>query len=383
MELLPAAERTRRALAVGALLAGAGAQALWPAAWLEELVGRVVAPVSALLVPAAALVEGPVEAAPAPRPAPVAGLAAVEEGLGLPPRVPGTVWWPVPVVERRATSWTLGVGRAFGLFEGQPVVFGRTWLGRLDRVDEEQAVLRLWTAPEEPTGAWIGGEQDGFPAICLGRREGGEPLVRQIHPDASPADGLEVRWRRREGDPPWFEQGGFRLGVLRRRGDEERREAYWAVEARVPAAAEGRVFVGLGAVPSDPPEEPRPDRAKARVRLLSDAVHGRRLGLVEAERRVLPTAVAVLGHGRAVGPVVARRGSLCWTAPVQAGAWPGPRIALVEGQEIDLASDPAALAAPGAALFSRGGGGFPRGLWLGRVGEAGGIPSDELEVVAR
>ncbi|MBC8330028.1 MAG: hypothetical protein H8E31_14915 [Planctomycetes bacterium] len=382
MELLPAAERNRRALAVGVVLALLGLQALWPEPWLERAAGRLAAPAARVLAPLSAWLSEPVEALVQPPPSPVASLASVEEGLGRPPRVPGTVWWPVPVLERRSSTWTLGAGRALGLFQGQPVVFGTTWLGRLESVSERNAVLRLWTSPDAPTGAWIGRVEGGVPAICLGRRQGGEPLVRQVHPAAEPADGDPVYWRRREGDPPWFERGQFRLGFLRRRGDEGRREGYWAVETALPVAAEGRVYIGLGAIPPDPPAERLPERAAARPALGADGVYGSRLVAIRAAAAVLPEPTALVGGGRVIGPVVTARGSLLWAAPLAPESWPGLAVALEE-TPFGLSTEPGILLRPGAPIFSRGDGRFPRGLWLGRIGEPAFAAAREMEVVGR
>ncbi|RMH00821.1 MAG: hypothetical protein D6702_13045 [Planctomycetota bacterium] len=383
MELLPAAERNRRALVAGAVLGLLAVQACWPAGRLERLVGLVVAPVQAVLAPAAALLLGPVEAAPEPEPPPVAGLAAVEEGLGMPPEVPGTVWWPVPVLERGETTWLLGAGTRHGLFEGQPVVFGRAWLGRLEKVEPDRARLRLWTSPEAPTGARIG-SGPGIEAICLGRRRGGEPLVRRLAPGAEPEDGMPVFWRHREGDAPWYEQGGFRLGVLRRRGDERRREGYWAVEPELPAAAEGRVFVGLGAVPADPPAERSPERVAAELLLAGDGVYGPGPRAVRSAVGRLPEpASAVTAGGRVAGVVVAVCGPVAWTVPVPPADWPGELVAVEPGPPTRLFAGREARSRAGALLFTRGGARFPRGLWLGRSGEPARPPDRELEVVGR
>ncbi len=384
MELLPDAERLRRGLMLASACSLVMLEAIFPQVPVEAAVDRAVAPLAEALAPLAGL---PLRGwdrlgrSPVASP-PTGGLAEAEEALGRPPAVPGLRWVAVPVLSREGASWTLGAGRAFGLAEGQAVVFGRSWLGRVHDAGEQRATLRLWTAPGEGTGARLGRGENALRALCEGRGYGEEALVRFPEPGGEPRDGEEVNWRRRSEDPPSLEGLGLQLGTLRRRGDEPRRSAYWAVEPRLPAGAEGRVFVALGALPERPLREAERYRRPARVVLPVDGVCGERSAAVELSEAV--PAVAVGGRDGLRGIVQRRRGRLSWMRRTAPEDWGAAAVAVLPSGRIAAPREPSASSGtpalvPGTWLYTRGGPTMPRGLPIGPVGGPVLRLGDELE----
>ena len=368
---LPAAERYRRGLLATLTVSAVTYQAIWPVAFVESVASTAVTPLSHVLAGAAGFVAGlPVEASSAPAPDPP-DLAAVERRLGQPPGLPGVVWLEVPVLSELPHRLVLGAGRASGLAEDLPVVFGEHWLGRLTAVKDLRAELELWTAPGARTGARLGEGESALNAVFLGRGDSGSPTVEFLGAEADPEEGWPVYWRRREEDPPSLGRLALYLGELEQMGDVERAEDVWVVRDRFPAGARGRVFVGVGALPEEPVREVEVRRAPAVPVLVSDAVWGPRLA---AARSDAPFAAAVLLRDeQVVGKVVARRGALCWIDRRAPSEWGRQSLALeAEGGALRESVSPGEVPALGGArdwLFTRAGGPLPRGLFLGRSGE--------------
>jgi hypothetical protein len=362
--LLPGAERERRALLLGAALILGGACAWWPVAPLVRFCDRALAPAAEPIATAADWVARRVAPAPttaAPTPTPPSGwLDAVERAAAQPAPIAGLVWVEVPVIgiERHGSALRLGAGRAIGLAEGMVAACGDRFLGRIAEVEDERALLLHFRAADERTGVRLtdldGAERD---AILIGRSRR-PALLAPIADGAIPAAAAVVRFRGRRSDPPALAAAGLVLGACAPHGDAQRGERAWVVDAALPTLAEGRVFVAAGALPAHPILPPAPAAAAARELLRGDAVLGARFGAC-VQDGALPAPPAVAQRaGRVLGPVLRRRGRMCWIRLDDAEHWIRREAALAA---------PAGAPAPG--WFTRGDDVVPRGLWLGAPGD--------------
>lgn len=364
MLLLPGAERERRALLLGAALILGALLSWWPVPPVERLADRALGLVAEPLAAAAFWIARQVAPAShhqASPPAPPPGwLDALERAAAVPAPVRGLAWVEVPVVgiERHGSVLRLGAGSALGLAAGMVAACGEEYLGRIAEVEEHAATLRHFTVVDERTGVRLRDahevERD---AILLGR--GVRPaLLAPIEDGAVPSHAGAITFRGRRSDPPALAAAGLRLGHAARDGDPRRGERAWTVSARLPALAEGRVFVAAGALPAQVIPPPAPASANARETLRWDAVLGTRFSAFTLDG-ALPAAPAVVQRaGRALGPVLRMRGRMGWVRRDPVEEW--------------VRRDAARAAPAGAPLhgwYTRGSGGVPRGLWLGAAGE--------------
>ena len=347
---LPDAERWRRVLASGAVLAALTLLAWWRPPLAERAAARPKTRVSGATTRAAAPLLDVLVTPPAPVPLPALaeqGLAAWERAQGQPPEFPGVAWLEVPVLEhqRSVGRLRLAAGREHGLAVDQPVAFGDSWVGRVVEVGDGVAVVLQWNAPAARTGVWLRSEAADLRAVLLGVGRGGPPVVAWIDAGVEPHAGMEVRWRPRAGDPEG-PGGALRLGRLEELEHRLPTDPAWCVPGALPSGAEGRVFVAAQAIGHELVAPPPLRRAAASGWLAADAVFGTRSVCVRQSEGL--AATVVLQEGRVLGAVGARRGPFSWVARRTPAAW---------GEEALRLED-------GAAVFTRGGGGIPRGLPL-------------------
>lgn len=366
--LLPDAERWRRVLATGALLAVLTLLAVWPQPVLERAAGALVAPLTSLLARGAGPLADAVHGVHAPAPdgtAAGSGLAAWERRHGRPPEAAGVAWLEVPVQEHRRAEGRLllAAGREYGLAPEQAVAFGGTWIGRVEKAGDGAAVVKLWTAADARTGVWLrSAAGESLRAVTLGVKSGATPLVAWLDAAAEPSAGMEVLWRPRAGDPPSLD-GVLALGTLEPSPQPLRSDPVWQVQGALPPGAEGRVYVAAQAVGPMLVAEPPLWSAPATLLLGVDAVLGP--ASVAVRRSGRDPAAVVLADERVLGRVGACRGALLWVVRRRPEAW--------GAEALDL-DDP-----PGR--YTRGDGRVPRGLLLDGVPQPGcGAP---LQAVAR
>ncbi len=359
MHFLPDAERFRRVLGATLVLGALTLQAWWPWKPLEDAAGDVLGPSARLLGAAASLLGEAVLDPRLPAPAPVpqeTGLAEMERREGTPAPLPGGFWLEVPTLShaRGSGRLVLAAGSEQGLETGQAVVFGDRWIGRIGQVVSRRAAVILWTSPDTRTGALLAPGSGEVRAICVGQGENQPPLVNWPEPGKELHSGMEVRFRAGPEDAAALGDLGLKLGILRSQGDPLRGASAWVVDEDLPAGAEGRVFVAAGAPGAPRVLDPPVVRVPFHWSLPGDAVLGDQVvaGVLEAPR---PAAVLVQA-GRVVGPVVASRGRLVWGLRRAPADWASQALSLF----------------PESPLFTRGGGGIPRGLWLGAGGT--GVP---------
>lgn len=388
MFLLPSAERYRRALAFLAVCLALSALAVWRPPVLDRLAAAALRPLASVTLPvagwAADVFHGvPVEATETP-PLPD-GLAALERELGAPPSAAGVAWLEVPVVEvhRSAGRAVLGAGKEHGIAVGQPVAFGDQWLGRIAAAGEGWSELEYWTAANAKTGVWLdSGSGPPGRAFCFGRGRDKAPVLLYKDRNSTPEPGMRLEWRAPARDfAPDFRLP-LTVGTLVSKGEQERANLVWEVHGEFPRGAEGRVFVGAGAVFRERVAEPPVRRSRANWALRADAVFGTRLAAAESYE---PLDGVLLQSGRVFGPVVARRGRLAWAYRSAPEEWAEEALAVrFESQAMEAADRLEDEALKGAPLFTRGDARIPRGLWLGHGGDRP-LPAARgvLEVVSR
>ena len=342
MFLLPIAERHRRSLLLGLLLA-----CLLVQAWVQwsplQVLGRaLVAPVAAITMPLAGQVVDRVDPRRAPETPELAStteFVQLEREQGRPADLPGVAWLEIPVYEYRRSEHKLilAAGANYGLAVDMPVVFADTWLGRLVEVGAYSAEVQLCTAAGVPTGAYlpVAAEEGEGPlrAVVEGRGREGAPLLRWVETRAEPKAGGEVRWRATLDDLPGLGRLGLRLGSAELSGDVERGAGYWQVIFELPAGAEGRVFVPAGAVAESTIAEPQIDHSPAQLALRVDGVFGSQLcGLrtLQVEQPAL-----VLNGNTVLGKVVAHRGSLLWCSLQPPETWADEALRLSDLGMVD------------------------------------------------
>lgn len=367
---LGGAERRRRTVLLAVLLSSGTLAAWWPAARLDAAVGTVTGWLGAPCTLAAGWVLGLV-AAP-PRGAvrrPERALAELEREAGMPPGLPGRLWLEVPVLAEPARDrLPLGAGADFHLGDDMLVAWGERYLGRLAAVGPTRSEVVLVSSPGVRTGAWLVAP-DGrrLEGVVLGRGGALPPVLAWREEGPPPAPGTRVLFRARPGEDPALSRGDLLLGGLRREGEASRGTEAWVVDFALPPGAEGRVFVAASAVGDRLVAEPGVGVAPARPALHGDAV------FAEAAWAVLaPEAAArgvLLADGRGVGRVLARRGPVVWVRPLRPEEW---GAASVVATAAGLRPGDLVPFDPGDR-FTRGRDGSPRGVFLGRRGDAPGV----------
>jgi len=384
--LLPIAERHRRSLLLGLLLA-----ALLLQSWMQwgplQAIGRaMVAPVAAVIMPLAGQIVDRVDPRRAPTSSNLAStteFVQLEREQGRPADLPGVAWLEIPVFEYRRSEHrlVLAAGSNYGLAVDMPVVFGDRWLGRLSEVEPFSAVVQLCSAAGVPTGAYLPiaatrGQADASAAVLRavveGRGREGVPLLRWMESQAEPKEGGQVLWRATMDDLPGLGSLGLELGTAEFTGDVQRGAGYWQVIFQMPAGAEGRVFVPAGAIAESTIAEPQIDHSPAQLALRVDGVFGAQLCGLRTLQVEQPSVV--LNGNRVLGKVVAHRGSLLWCSLQPPNAWSQEALRLSDLGMVD--PDP-------VQLFTRGDATVPRGLPIGAADTPAPVPGAQFWALTR
>ncbi|MAW61251.1 MAG: hypothetical protein CMJ94_10500 [Planctomycetes bacterium] len=379
MFLPSVAERHRRAVLLTVGVLALLAQAVLRLAPLESAGRALTAPVAEFTMPLAAWVVERVSPGAQEGLAPSLAseaLIAAEREAGRPEAVPGVAWLEVPVgrMELDRHCLLLAAGADFGLAPGMPVVYGNRWLGRIGATGPSTAEVLLASGAARRTAVVVPGDRDQLlRAVLEGRGGDHRPLIRWPEPKGEPVVGSLVRYRRGSDDPPPYAGLDLRIGSVIRVGDPDRDSAAWEVDFDLPAGAEGRVFVAAGAVSESVVAEPQVRSGATQLALRADGVFGARLCALRAAAGVRAAVATV--DDRVLGRVVAQRGELLWCslrAPAQwpASSWVGLDQNVATREEAEL-------------LFTRGGSGVPRGLFLGAQSDPAPRPVGALQVLGR
>lgn len=386
MFLLPGAERYRRVLLTVGAVAVVATQAILQVPMVDALTYRVVGPAQAAVARTAGSLAELVLGSPAvpegPEPPATSALITVERERGMPAPIPGMAWLEVPVrsLELERGRLVVAAGEDFHLAENQIVAFGDAFLGRVGAIRPFEADVELWTSADMRTGLSVH-PADGLPvqAVCFGRGSGGPAVVSWSEDETRFAVGQDLRWRPRPLDPPNLAEARLQLGQLQQVGNPARGDATWVVEQAIPVAAEGRVFVAAGAVGTRLVAEPGQSRAEATPILLPDAVLGEDWYAFSSTSDFAPTVV--MDHGRVQAKVGNWRGGWGWAKRRTPADWGEGAVALkLESGEV-LGAEAWRAHEQALPLFTRGGAGIPRGLWLGFRDDRGGWPTPRLEAL--
>ncbi len=365
MFLLPIAERHRRSFWAATALILLLLQGLMPLPAVRQTTSSAVAVVSSIVLPPAQALAGRLaparlHAAAPDSPMPPHLLREAERRAGAPPALLGAAWVEVPVARVDRTSHQLHLlgGSRLGLAPGQTVVFGREWLGRVVEVDAEHSVVRLWSAAGARAGATLRPPGVELRAVIEGRGRVASALLGWLEPHGEPEAGMQVYWRPGFEDLPALASLSLRLGHAEQAGDAQRGDAYWILQGELPAGAEGRVWVAVGAVAETLIAEPGLHRARSRLALLVDGVYGAEVAVVRVDS-TQPVAV-IFAQGRVAGRVVLQRGAHAWVRRPTLADWSQQAVRL---------SAAGAFEEEGVLWYSRGDQRLPRGLPLGRSGD--------------
>lgn len=388
MFLLPGAERYRRVMICGGIVLVLMVQAVVPWQPLEDTCNHFFGPLLRPLTEASAVTAEFIRptAEPADSNQALAGsvLVAMERRLGLPQALPGMKWLEVPVlaVEPQVGRITVAAGADFHLAEGQLVAYGSQYIGRVSAVKPFQATVELVTAPNVRTGVLLT-DSDGLQTkgVSLGRGRAGAAVLPWLQSTDRLHEGQVLTWRPRPLDPPNLSAAQLHLGMTSREGDVQRGNAVWTIDGKLPAAAEGRLYIAASAVGERLVAEPVQVRTAAKRLLLDDAVLGAGWCAV-ASSTEQPPAVFV-DRGQVGGWCSSWRGNWGWFRRVSAWQWQQDAVALetTSGQVLDVAQWQSADSA--LPLFTRGGGGVPRGLWLGNRDSPALLPASQLLVIVQ
>lgn len=386
MFLLPGAERYRRVLLTVGAVAVVAAQAILRFPAIDSLTYRIVGPIQKPVAELAGVLAevfvGRAPAADGPEPPTTSALITIERERGMPAPIPGMAWLEVPVrsLELERGRLVLAAGADFHLAEDQIVAFGDAFLGRIGAVRPFEADVELWTSADMRTGLGVmleSGERQ--PAVCFGRGSGGPAVVAWSEDETRFEVGLPLAWRPRPLDPPNLAQARLQMGQLQQIGEASRGDATWVVEQFIPVAAEGRVFVAAGAVGATLVAEPARRSSSASAFHLPDAVLGNDWFAFASGASFRPTVV--VDRGRVNARVEDWRGAWGWARRLPPAGWQDHAVALrLQTGEV-LAADAWRTFDEALPLFTRGGEGVPRGLWLGFRDDAQSWPGDHLEAL--
>jgi hypothetical protein len=385
--LLPGAERYRRVLLTVVVVILLGLQAAFRFQPVESLTNRVLGPLQGPITKSAGLVYASLLGAPpAPSsdhaPPTTSALVSTERHLGTPVPIPGMAWLEVPVraMDPQRGSLVLAAGQDFFLARGQVVAFGNSFLGRIAEVREFESDVELWSSADTRTGLSVTADGlEAVAAVCFGRGRGGAAVVGWSQDENQFQEGVALAWRPRPLDPPGLAAAGLAIGKLQHVGEEERGSALWVVDHSIPAAAEGRVFVAAGAVGTQLIAEPGQRRASASRLLSADALLGESWYAFSSSGGFAPTVLT--DRGLVCGEVGAWHGSWGWAERRPPRRWEDRAVALDLEAGIILAAEDWQDSESVLPLFTRGGVGLPRGLWLGYRDFPAPYPGVELEAL--
>ncbi len=388
MFLLPGAERYRRVVLCGGIVVALIVQAVLQWQPLEDacnsVFGPILRPVTQASAKAVELVMPTTEPIDGSQPLESSVLVEMERRLGRPQPLPGMKWLEVPVVSVEADVGriTLAAGADFHLVVGQIVAYGERFIGRISQVEGHRSTVELVTAPNVRTGVLlISKDEAASKGVSLGRGRAGPAVLPWLEDADLVVAGQDIAWRPRPLDPPNLSEAELHLGVCRREGDEQRGNAVWVLDAPLPAGAEGRLFVAASAVGERLVAEPLQVSTPGERLLIDDAVLGSGWCAVAASSPITPTVF--VDRGQAGGWCSSWRGNWGWFRRMPAASWGSKAVALetTSGAVLDIqrwqTSDDA------LPLFTRGGNGVPRGLWLGNRDAPALVPASQLLVIAQ
>jgi len=386
--LLPGAERYRRVMVCASIVVVMLLQAVVPWSPLEEACNHFFGPllrpltrVSAKVVEFVAPIAAPVNASQALE---RSVLVEMERRLGKPQPLLGMEWLEVPVlaVEAEVGRITLAAGADFHLGVGQIVAYGNQFLGRVSSVELHQATVDLVTAPNVRTGVLLtAADGSTTRGISLGRGRAGPAVLPWLQSSDQITAGLVLTWRPRPLDPPNLGAAHLFLGVTAQVGAVQRGNATWVIEGPLPAGAEGRLYIAASAVGERLVAEPLQVRTVAKRLLLDDAVLGAGWIAVAAPAEVVPTVW--MDGGQVGGWCSSWRGNWGWFRRVAPAQWQQRAVALETSTGAVLELAKWQNVTPALPLFTRGGQGVPRGLWLGNSDAAALVPASQLVVIVQ
>lgn len=388
MFLLPGAERYRRVMLCAGVIVVLMVQALLPWQPLEDgcnqIFGPLLRPLTELSAAAAEIVLPTAEPAESRQALEHSVLVEMERRLGKPEPLLGMEWLEVPVLslEAEVGRITLAAGSDFHIATGQVVAYGDRYLGRVTEVTAHQATVELVTAPNVRTGVLLSDELGTTSqAVSLGRGRAGPAVLPWLEEADHIAAGQTLTWRPRPLDPPNLTAAKLRLGVTKRIGEEQRGTAVWTIDGTLPTAAEGRLYVAASAVGERLVAEPLQVRTDARRLLLDDAVLGSGWCAVAAETNIKPAVF--VDQGQVSGWCSSWRGNWGWFRVAAPASWQNAAVALQSETSSVLDTSSWQNAEQALPLFTRGGQGVPRGLWLGFRDQPSRLPSSQLTVIVQ
>lgn len=303
-------------------------------------------------------------------------LSRIERLQGKPSPLIGIEWLEAPVIDVDVENGVLTVaaGKDFYLAVDQIVVFGNNFLGRVGEVYDDFSHIYLWNRTGVRTGVALRKDGKITDAVAIGRGLEGEAIVDWVKDESWLDEGASVLWRSRVLDPPALVNNSFFLGTLERSDGFLRGDDYYFLNHVLPASAEGRVFIAATAVGDMTVSEPVIYSSSAERLLFGDAIFGTQVVAVHSSNDFVPSILS--DHGRVCGPILEWRGDWGWGKIQTPIDWSGSAVFLQNKSLISVWD-----ATKGAEyLYTRGGLGIPRGLFIGSSDSSAFIPSSTLQV---
>jgi hypothetical protein len=377
--LLPGAERNRKKLLTVFAVVALCVQACFPLPLIDNAVHTVFGPLMRPITRLAGVYSSFFQRLPTAdvnRKQYTSPLIAAERKRGHPQEVPGVVWLEVPVLDIDVASgrMKLGAGDNFYLSPGMIVAFGKSFLGRIAAVEPEIALVDLYNRAGQRTGLTLKTVDSSTRAVCFGRGFSGPAVIDWLEDEKQAFSDAQLLWRPRPLDAAQLANAGLHLGVSRAEGSFARGNHGFVVEHKIPASAEGRVYVAASAIGESVVTEPVVRQAPAQRILLGGGVFGGTVCAVSASCDFRPAVLS--DHSRVCGSIVEWRQNWGWTSLLTPSAWDNKAVFLNDGQ-VQLFDPSSALQ---HELYTRGGVGVPRGLFLGKSHNKLFAPSVNLDV---
>ncbi len=378
--LLPGAERNRKKLLTVLAVLLLCVQSCFPLPLIDNVVNTICGPVMQPVTRLAGVWSSLFQRLPAGDD--ISGLynsplITAERKFGHPIDVPSVVWLEVPVlaIDFDSGVMKLGAGNDFHLSPGQVVAFADNYLGRIADVDDEIAFVDLFNRAGHRTGVTMGSAANATQAVCFGRGLAGTPVIDWFENEKQAHSNMRLTWRPRPLDPEQLAQAKLMLGVSAAEGSSERGDGMLVVEHRLPASAEGRVYVAASAVGENIVSEPLLHHSSAQRILLGDGVFNNKLCAISSSAAFYPAVLS--DHARVCGEVVAWRGNWGWAYLQAPSSWWQQAVTIEDGK-VQLCDEQQAHY--DQVIYTRGGSGVPRGMLLGTFGDRSFVPSANLDV---